>query len=352
MIRRPPRSTPIKSSAASDVYKRQVFFLQMEDELKQLSEHFNLLSVESSSSVIHCSLCNLSLGSSLNKGIKQHLKSKTHKQLLKGKPLKNEKIQKQIVQSVCDLCDLLDNFDSHYHPFADLPDTPDSNTITEGKRICIAPPFIAKPTLGTKPFITLANGELPHYPKKLEDVLNRYCVGFVERMPNIDINGSCQEVHSLNAAGHLLLQAHQNKETYWAAFSVNDMIQPKWWPNDRVVPGYTQIIVGRGATDIGIHTDVYGPQKIQVDTYITLCSGAKQVLMLPPNAGILSELPEKFPLDISLELAKKIHDEGGYFFELKRRSDKGHVTLFVPKGWHHWLLGRSNWAVIFGASRM
>ena len=44
--------------------------------------------------------------------------------------------------------------------------------------------------------------------------------------------------------------------------------------------GYSQLIVGSGPTDIGIHQDVYGPSKIPVDTYFTMCAGAKQVFQI------------------------------------------------------------------------
>ena len=39
MIRRPPRSTPIKSSAASDVYKRQV--MNSKEEIKEALDELN-----------------------------------------------------------------------------------------------------------------------------------------------------------------------------------------------------------------------------------------------------------------------------------------------------------------------
>ena len=53
------------------------------------------------------------------------------------------------------------------------------------------------------------------------------------------------------------------------------------------------------------------------------------------------------------ELMQEILSNGGYFFELSAR-DEGRddlVTVFTPKGWHHWLLGLTDWHCIFGASR-
>ena len=43
MIRRPPRSTRVRSSAASDVYKRQVNKLAKADHLKKLAEVYEVL---------------------------------------------------------------------------------------------------------------------------------------------------------------------------------------------------------------------------------------------------------------------------------------------------------------------
>jgi hypothetical protein len=69
----------------------------------------------------------------------------------------------------------------------------------------------------------------------------------------------------------MLLEAHEKHATYWAAFIADDKIKnPKWWPKSDPVPGYTQVIVGSGPTDIGIHRDIYGPNKIPVDTYFTM----------------------------------------------------------------------------------
>ena len=46
-----------------------------------------------------------------------------------------------------------------------------------------------------------------------------------------------------------------------------------------------------------------------------------------------------------------VGDDCRYFFKLEPVDDEQHVTLFTPKGWHHWLLGQAEWHLIFGASR-
>ncbi len=43
-----------------------------------------------------------------------------------------------------------------------------------------------------------------------------------------------------------------------------------------------------------------------------------------------------------------------YFFDLAPVDDEGgadgHLTLFIPRGWHHWLLADAAWHVVFGGS--
>ena len=155
----------------------------------------------------------------------------------------------------------------------------------------------------------------------------------------------------------MLEDAHQNKATYWGAFNVAKHItNPKWWPKEKNVPGYTQVIIGSGPTDIGIHIDQFGCENAPVDTYITMFCGKKIVLMLPPNVNKeqFSEWFDKkaeFPKSLTREQFTRIKECGGYYFDLSSvSSGRGQITLFVPKGWFHWLLGQSEWAVIFGSS--
>lgn len=67
-----------------------------------------------------------------------------------------------------------------------------------------------------------------------------------------------------------------------------------------------------------------------MDTYITICAGVKQVLMLPPGKNFFEEMEEEeegtkklqFPLRPTEQLLKRIHSAGGYFFKLKTRPQK------------------------------
>ncbi len=38
-----------------------------------------------------------------------------------------------------------------------------------------------------------------------------------------------------------------------------------------------------------MHTDIYGPNDLPVDTYITICAGVKRVIMLPPGKNFFEE---------------------------------------------------------------
>ena len=114
--------------------------------------------------------------------------------------------------------------------------------------------------------------------------------------------------------------------------------------------------MGSGPTDIGIHLDQYGCDKTPVDTYFTMATGRKIVIMLPPTVNKESfadwfDGKAKFPEKLTKEHVRKIIEAGGFYFDVAPAEGvRGQVTLFVPKGWHHWLLGMTKWAVIFGSS--
>ena len=134
-----------------------------------------------------------------------------------------------------------------------------------------------------------------------------------------------------------------------------------------------------------------GGQPVHVDTYITMARGLKHVIMLPSGGNFFGE-KSRFPCSVSPGLMQQILDHKGsvewngsslgsrsesistvkcvceresarshatdgvgddcrYFFKLEPVDDEQHVTLFTPKGWHHWLLGQAEWHLIFGASR-
>eukprot|EP01103_Thecamoeba_quadrilineata_P011416 TRINITY_DN271_c0_g1_i1.p1 TRINITY_DN271_c0_g1~~TRINITY_DN271_c0_g1_i1.p1 ORF type:complete len:204 (+),score=32.93 TRINITY_DN271_c0_g1_i1:428-1039(+) len=193
-----------------------------------------------------------------------------------------------------------------------------------------------------------------------QQTLEQYCVGGEERLPNVDINLRTVEIRSWAHARRELQEANLKKCAFWAAFSASDMEHPRWWTTKDLnpVPGYTQIIVGSGPTDIGLHVDQYGEKKIPVDSYLTLQSGAKKVLMLPPTRTF-EEWRERFGWNRvdkcpfpegDIELIKRVKDDGGFYFTIEPSKD-GSVTLFVPRGWFHWLLGLTDWTLVLGGSR-
>ncbi len=57
-------------------------------------------------------------------------------------------------------------------------------------------------------------------------------------------------------------------EIYWTALAVDEyLVDPDWWPKCGKVPGYTQLIIGSGATDIfllALHSMFF---QLMVDIY-------------------------------------------------------------------------------------
>jgi hypothetical protein len=261
---------------------------------------------------------------------------------------------------------------------------------------CFPPPFERAPKSlfpgCRRPFVSLQSGRIEEVPEDLEACLDLYCnAGANEgnKPPNIDINGENIKAKSLSNARRALLQASSAGEMFWAALVVDAIAHPPWWPRPRKdncaccddgdVPNFNQVIIGSGETDIGIHIDnaprpctagapgrdydmvdaqdpqyksclSAGDNSVHVDTYITMARGCKHVIMLPSGGNFFGE-KSPFPRSVDPELMQKILDQGGYFFNLEPIDDQQHVTLFTPKGWHHWLLGKSDWHLIFGASR-
>jgi len=85
-----------------------------------------------------------------------------------------------------------------------------------------------------------------------------------------------------------------------------------------------------------------------------MARGRKHVIMLPSGCNFFGKsgvCKTPFPRSVDGELIHKILQHRGYFFTLEPVDREQHVTLFTPKGWHHWLLGKSEWHLIFSASR-
>jgi hypothetical protein len=104
-----------------------------------------------------------------------------------------------------------------------------------------------------------------------------------------------------------------------------------------------------------------------VSTYLAICEGRKLVLLLPPDQTLL---PAGGDPDLLLQptpqLLQDVKDAGGYFFLLEdgvpqqygsssssrnRYGDSFDATaLYMPAGWYHWLVGLSDWHVVYGGS--
>jgi hypothetical protein len=313
-----------------------------------------------------CDICSVSVPSS-GKAMKQHLKSRPHKLKMKGIPEGSEPRQERDRddrEDECALCTLLSReSEDTVHDVSQMAESPQA-------RFCHAPPWIAAPKKshvnGVQPFLTTRSGELPEIPKNFAHVVELYCNTGAIRFPNIDINHKRVHVSSWSHAKKSILDAVDDQLPMWVAFAVNDIAHPRWWPGmlmlkpspltfseDNHVPTYDQVIVGRGATDIGLHCDRFCPpdsEPTNVDTYFTLARGKKYVVMLPPGQTIFDERAE-FPLNPSANLLEAIVESGGFIFDLEPVDKHTPACVYIPMGWHHWLLGGSAWAVAYGGSR-
>ena len=233
---------------------------------------------------------------------------------------------------------------------------------------CVAPRGWFSPTRRelarghTQPFVTLKTGSIAEVPDDLEHALQLYCNAGAPRMPNIDVANASIKADSWGCVRRILRDAHAARQSYWAAFVVTDAkVDPEWWPSTDAVPTYDQVIVSSGASDIGCHQDNYGAARRPVDTYLTIVRGAKRVIMMPESAASCAfhalmhpEPPHPhppFPRDIASHVLAQLVAAGGFYFDLAPIDRHNHVTLFIPKGWHHWLECASDWAVVFSSSR-
>ena len=173
--------------------------------------------------------------------------------------------------------------------------------------------------------------------------------------------------------------------SWWCTCEVNGIRHPSWWPqNAASVPGYNSLIVGAGASGIGMHQDCYTNENGQhrlVASYLTVAAGRKHVVMLPPSeegsriARSLacpdadhSEAREDrqvaaFPVRPHPDMLDSVLNSGGYWFDIDvaaksadnaapSRKAPTSLTLFIPAGWWHWLAGDAccEWHVAWGGS--
>lgn len=145
-----------------------------------------------------------------------------------------------------------------------------------------------------------------------------------------------------------------------------------------------QVIFGRGNASIGLHFDkdnaCAGGSRTPVSTYLAICEGSKLVLLLPPDQTLL---PAGGDADMLLnptpQLLADVKAAGGYFFLLEdltqqQQQQQGQhsscsqqhggsssgsgndagdfsaTALFMPSGWYHWLVGLTDWHVVYGGS--
>lgn len=104
-----------------------------------------------------------------------------------------------------------------------------------------------------------------------------------------------------------------------------------------------------------------------MSTYLAICEGSKLVLLLPPDQTLL---PAGGDPDLLLnptpQFLEDVRAAGGYFFLLEdltpQRQGQGQgqqqngggdfsaTALFMPAGWYHWLVGLTDWHVVYGGS--
>lgn len=310
-------------------------------------------------------MCKGWITSTSAKSVKQHGKSRPHKDAVRGKESKNESKLEYRPQQRCLLHDDDDKDGDENdgivicHPEEDADSAVDVGDL---QWVCIAPDVVSNPRKAVKtrkcPFVTWKalsreeDGESWWF--QAEDVIERCCVAGGRRVPNIDLAGENLCVKSFSHAAELLYGAVRDGRRFWTSMQADDeVIHPEWWPLDRLVPTYTNVLMTQGINiGIGLHVDVdhYAKKGAVIDTYLTLVVGIKQVLMLPPGdvPQALSTL-SAFPRALSKDTLRVIRAQKGFYFTLNACNRP--ATLYIPRGWHHWLISTSPFTVAFTASK-
>lgn len=356
-----------------------------------------------------CDVCVVATG----KGIKQHLKSKSHKLLPKGAPeqpggasapeangprarsrasARGARALSDDDETLQELARLLGAGEAELGAGARarLPEYAAAldafRAVAPCARACLLPPLLRNPRRECpaldRPFVTAQVGSIPELPESLDDALRAYFSGVRGRHPKVDVCERAVAVHSWADARRALEAADAAGSRYWCTLFCAEMGHPPWWPRDAKgprgvgegatsVPFFDQIILGRGAVGIGLHADTYAPHAAPVSTCLTLLRGRKRVLMLPPSTGDGRStchwlVGEPFPHDPPAALLARIASVGGYWFELQVAPGADPLAFFTPAGWFHWLVGDtchapdcapdgcapgcSDWHVAFGGS--
>jgi len=106
-----------------------------------------------------------------------------------------------------------------------------------------------------------------------------------------------------------------------------------------------------------------------VSTYLAICEGAKLTLLLPPDQTLLPAGGDpQLLLKPTRQLLEDVKAAGGYFFLLQDldedqggwpaaaaaahpgNGDNSATALYMPAGWYHWLVGLTDWHVVYGGS--
>ncbi|KAJ8905994.1 hypothetical protein NDN08_002494 [Rhodosorus marinus] len=306
-----------------------------------------------------CEVCGVLVSTSTAKGIKQHLRSKPHKDALRHG---RKEVEKKVAVS-CQLHGFEDagmNELPVVHP-RELEPVESSFLDPDGFVVCLPPRLVQNPKKHMSsgyPFLTLK--ALPHSREDrvidldIGQVVETCCCAGGRRLPNVDINGENICVKSHPEALTLLRSAIDEKRPFWASVQADsEVAHPEWWPADRMVPTYTNILITQGETcGIGMHIDVdhYANSGPVIDTYLTIIKGSKQVLMFPPNGSKEHEQigSSSLPKLLTKDQLERIVEGNGYFFTLS--ADPRPRTLFIPRAWHHWLVSTSSESIAFTSS--
>ena len=203
----------------------------------------------------------------------------------------------------------------------------------------------ALPASCSTPFLCTSAGTLPRgVPDDVEDLVAGYLVsGVSDAPPNIDVDFESVECTSNGQARRTLTAASAEGKRYWAACHV-PIEHPRWWPSGKgamAVPGFEHLIVGEGASGIGMHRDRYreeGRPDRLVSTYLSLGRGRKHVVLLPPTDegaavaellgglgcdsayGRSSSQRVAMPVRPAPELLERVLQCGGFWFDLEAGS--------------------------------
>jgi hypothetical protein len=229
------------------------------------------------------------------------------------------------------------------------------------------------------PFVcyTEIAGSLPHgLPRSLHELESRgYIYGDDQPLAELCTVGGDDDVESDAQLRSSLLACERAAIPFWLSMRCPAIQHPAWWPlGSCSVPEYNSLIVGSGASGIGMHYDCHNAQP--VCTYLSLGLGRKRVLLLPPTeagtelalkrfggrdprradhsaAAASTSRVRAMPARPPLALLNAVAEAGGYFFDLVADDAAGRAaTLFLPRGWWHWVEGGEDceWHVAWGGS--